>query len=429
MVKVHTNEEAQVFVHDLNPFVTVQLLEETPAVLSFGKLCEDHGYSYEWVSGQMTRLTKNGKNNICKTDNFVPLVVPRFSADSESSSFSTSQSQESSSEDAHLVSENKAASSSSSGSVSEQSDEQATKRLGQDFLQTHNQQKKRDDKKNSDEPLADIPDWLTEFKDNLVEELHAPAHSSPGTDLELPVEVAIKSRKHNIFTHFPKERNCEVCLRTKITRAPCRTRTGEAIPRVEKFGDLITADHKVLNEGRESRDNHRYAVVVQALATQWIQSYPSKTKTSQETEKSLRKFLESSKKPKLIFTDNSLEFRNSCEIYHGITALQHLIDPRHMTSLKEPFDEKKEGTSAVLLQSGLDEKWWTPWNAIAICETSQTSWPTRKLRMKIDLENHSKVQSYLLEQWSHIIQTHQKISQEFINLARKYHQLSFLAMS
>ena len=45
--EVHTNEGAQVYVHDLNLFVTVQLLEETPAVLSLGKLCEDHGYSYE----------------------------------------------------------------------------------------------------------------------------------------------------------------------------------------------------------------------------------------------------------------------------------------------------------------------------------------------------------------------------------------------
>ena len=37
------HEEAQVFVHELNLFVTVQLLKETPAVLSLGKLCEDHG--------------------------------------------------------------------------------------------------------------------------------------------------------------------------------------------------------------------------------------------------------------------------------------------------------------------------------------------------------------------------------------------------
>ena len=29
------------------------------------------------------------------------------------------------------------------------------------------------------------------------------------------------------------------------------------------FGVLITADHKVLREGCESRNNHRYAVVVQ----------------------------------------------------------------------------------------------------------------------------------------------------------------------
>ena len=44
--EVHTNEEAQVFVHDLkNLFVTVQLLEETPNVLQLGKLCEDHGNS------------------------------------------------------------------------------------------------------------------------------------------------------------------------------------------------------------------------------------------------------------------------------------------------------------------------------------------------------------------------------------------------
>ena len=34
----------------------------------------------------------------------------------------------------------------------------------------------------------------------------------------------------------------------------------------------------------------------------------------------------------------------------------------------------------------------TLWNAIAICETSTTSWPMGKLRMKDDLENRSKGQ-------------------------------------
>ena len=43
--EVQTNEEAQVYVHDLDLFVTVQLLDNTPAVLSLGKLLSDHGYS------------------------------------------------------------------------------------------------------------------------------------------------------------------------------------------------------------------------------------------------------------------------------------------------------------------------------------------------------------------------------------------------
>ena len=40
-----------------------------------------------------------------------------------------------------------------------------------------------------------------------------------------------------------------------------------AVPRAENFGDLITADHKVLSDNCEFRNNHRYAVVVQDLTT------------------------------------------------------------------------------------------------------------------------------------------------------------------
>ena len=34
------------------------LLEDTPAVLSLGKLCEDHGYSYKGTSGEKPQLIK-----------------------------------------------------------------------------------------------------------------------------------------------------------------------------------------------------------------------------------------------------------------------------------------------------------------------------------------------------------------------------------
>ena len=53
---MQTNEEATVYVHDIDLFVTVQILEGTPAVLSLGKLCEDQGHSNEWTSGQKPHL-------------------------------------------------------------------------------------------------------------------------------------------------------------------------------------------------------------------------------------------------------------------------------------------------------------------------------------------------------------------------------------
>ena len=143
-----------------------------------------------------------------------------------------------------------------------------------------------------------------------------------------------------------------------MTRAPCRRRTGEAVPRAERFGDFVTADHKVFNEEGESRNNHRYAVVVQDLATQWIQSYPFKTQTSQETEKSLRKFLEVSEKLKDIYTDNSLELGKPCQdlLWNHRTSTLHRSETNGIA--ERAVRKIKEGTSAVLLPSGLDEKWW-----------------------------------------------------------------------
>ena len=62
--------------------------------------------------------------------------------------------------------------------------------------------------------------------------------------------------KHSVYTHFPNDQNCQICQRTKITRAPCRRRIGGAVLRAENFGDLITADLKVLSDNCESRNNH-----------------------------------------------------------------------------------------------------------------------------------------------------------------------------
>ena len=207
----------------------------------------------------------------------------------------------------------------------------------------------------------DIPQLLQEFRENLVERVpeHRDSHARSSHEPSLePMRSAVLG-KHSVKTHFPKDPNCEICQRTNITRAPCRRRIGGVVPRAEIFGDLITADHKVLSASCESRNNHRYAVVVQELATQRIQSYPCKTKTSKETQRSLQKFLEPDRKPEVIYTDNSLEFGKACEdlSWNHCTSTPHRSETNG--TAERAVRRVKEGTSAVLLQSGLDEKWWS----------------------------------------------------------------------
>ena len=73
------------YVKELDIFLTMKVLEDTPAVSSLGKLCDEHGYSYEWINGQRPHLNKNGIPIQCNTENFVPIVFPGLSTSSSSS--------------------------------------------------------------------------------------------------------------------------------------------------------------------------------------------------------------------------------------------------------------------------------------------------------------------------------------------------------
>ena len=85
----------------------------------------------------------------------------------------------------------------------------------------------------------------------------------------------------------------------------------------------------------------------------------AKQKASQETQRSLQKFLEPIRKPKVIYTDNSLEFGGkACE---DLSWNHCMSTPQRSETngiAERAVRRVKEGTSAVLLQSGLDEKWW-----------------------------------------------------------------------
>ena len=84
----------------------------------------------------------------------------------------------------------------------------------------------------------------------------------------------------------------------------------------------------------------RYAVVVQDLATQWIQSYPCKNKDFTRDGKEFTKVLGAvAKNQSYLYGQFHWNLENLVKIYHGIIEPQQLVDPRQMALLKEPYEE------------------------------------------------------------------------------------------
>ena len=251
-----------------------------------------------WISGQKPHLIRNGKRIDCKFSNYVPFVVPGLSA-SSSSTTSPPTSPSSSSQDS-VFDVNRY----TNNPVPERCGSTSEELQGNPLHETNRNPNKHENEGREEvqsDLLHELPGWLQDFLQK---------------------------------TCWP------------------------VVPRAEHFGELITADHKVLSEESESRDNHRYAVVVQDLATKWLQSFPCKAKTSQETQKNRMKFLEPTRKPKVTYTDNSWEFGKSCEelFWNHCMSTPHRSETNGIA--ERAVRRGKEGTSAVLLQSCLGNEWW-----------------------------------------------------------------------
>ena len=218
--EVQTHEEATVYVKELDIFLTMNVLENTPAVLSLGKLCDENGYSYEWINGQQPQLIKNGIRIQCNTENFVPIVVPGLSNSSSrsdsstsrtlsrqgsrcSTSFSSSSSSPTVSDTKTRERENRTESDISPVTVSTTVDERSGRR-DIDQANKNRKTKKRNPRGNTATRLfadsgrasSEIPEWLQEFRENLVDDEipeHGDSHASSYHEASL--EPILKRRE------------------------------------------------------------------------------------------------------------------------------------------------------------------------------------------------------------------------------------------
>ena len=187
--EVQTHEEATAHVKELDMFLTMKVLENTPAVLSLGKLRDENGYSYEWINGQKPHLIEDGIQALCNTENFVPIVVPGLSS---SSSASSSTSRTPMKQESHSSSSSSSSPSSPTvGEISVREREDVTNsdispvpvsefvddRSGRPDETQANKIPKTNKKETTiarGHPLcsddSEIPEWLQEFRDNLVDD-------------------------------------------------------------------------------------------------------------------------------------------------------------------------------------------------------------------------------------------------------------------
>ena len=207
--------------------------------------------TYECSTGREPHLIKNGIRIQCNTENFVPIVILGLSMSSSSSSpcvflklvYLTMSVDRHERGDPSGIDPFPAAVSSKRVERQERGDPCSSEISEEQLLTkpTKNPKPNKNvdhDQERRDSCYSDIPEWLQEFRENLVDDRvpeHRDSHTSSSHESSLEPTPARSADlgKHSVYTHFPKDRNCETCQRTKITRDPCRRRIGGAVPRAE----------------------------------------------------------------------------------------------------------------------------------------------------------------------------------------------------
>ena len=168
------------------------------------------------------------------------------------------------------------------------------------------------------------------------------------------VIVSQERRKHDVFTHHPKEPNGEVCKMANTTQARCDRKAAERMDGVEPsthFRDLVTADHKMLNVANESRCGHKITLIRQDEVTIWIQASPMKTEITSETVSCLQRFLPPSQKPEKLYKQRK-ELIEACQEMqcNGITIQALLIAQKRTAWSKKQSAKRRMGQLSHLFK-------------------------------------------------------------------------------
>ena len=230
------------------------IVEVSQPVPPAERLCSELRYSYSWQPGKTSRLSKGKKVIECSIDNVVPVVgvTKQIAVSIEFSSAKGNFKREQEVEDTMLD-------------------------LFTEGLEVYYA--------SSSTPNAGWPKACCRRKpldDKLPVVVTDAGGDTEAKDTKSQQGIIGSQTRgnHDVFTQYPKDPNCEDRKKT-TTRARSRIQPQKRVD--TQFGDLITADHNILNVETSRDADTKNAVTVQDDFTNWIQSYPMETKETSET--------------------------------------------------------------------------------------------------------------------------------------------------
>ena len=229
---------------------------------------------------------------------------------------------------------------------------------------------------NKEDPTQGIPVWLQPFTVNL-EDLEYMCPHIPLKECTQIRKVTLqkwkhKKRKHSVHAYFRKNQK----IYSAIRKVWCRARSSAKEVNLGTLTDTLSW--------------HKFSP---------LNGIRVKPKTSQETEKHLRKFSKPSQKPKAIHTYILLglgKYVEELSWNHPTTTL-HKAETSGIA--ERTVRQIKEETSAVLLQSGSDDLWWSDSMKCCYClQDVQESRQTGNLKYERRFEGRALFAAWIWEE-------------------------------
>ena len=212
--------------------------------------------------------------------------------------------------------------------------------------------------------------------------------SRPGSGPRVPCHedgVPNHLTARHLATHEPKDPKCPACMECKLQKSRYVRNQTPGYVKYREFGELITCDH-IVNGPEDSLGlrGEKNALVMLDRATNWIDVAPAATRSERDARESIINFVGTTK-AKVLYSDGANEFAAAARTL-GIAQVTSVPGEPSTNGVAERAVKRMLGGIRTLLhQSGLPERWWpfagrhfsVGFNSTHFGSDSKTPWERR----------------------------------------------------